>query len=87
MAAFDKVKEERREAEKLPMEFIRNKQLRPEKTAAESGTAVRNFAVAATRNIGPAEISPFRQGEKKWLKMDGRFGLAELSLSRFIINN
>ena len=51
MADFDKVKEERREAEKLPMEFIRNKQLRPEKTAAESGTAVRNFAVAATRNI------------------------------------
>eukprot|EP00001_Collodictyon_triciliatum_P095701 16850_4 len=50
LADFDKVKEERREAEKLPMEFIRNKQLRPEKTAAESGTAVRNFAVAATRN-------------------------------------
>ena len=63
MADFDKVKEERREAEKLPMEFIRNKQLRPEKTAAESGTAVRNFAVAATRNI-VSEISLLGKGKK-----------------------
>ena len=68
MAAFDKVKEERREAEKLPMEFIRNKQLRPENTAAESGTAVRNFAVAATRNIVVAEISPVPKRKKKMQK-------------------